>query len=151
MGVDYAKLAFYIAIPLGIGFLGSFITAASIMEWYVTLSKPFFAPPEWIFAPVWTILYIMMGVAAYLASTKKASMTPYWAQLGLNGLWTPLFFGLRSPFLGMVGIALLWISIALTIKSFYHAEKLAAYLLIPYIMWVSFALALNLAILLLNP
>lgn len=147
---DYAKLAFYIAVPLAAGFIGSFFTASSIAEWYSFLNKPFFAPPDWLFAPVWTILYIMMGSAGYLASMANAEMKPYWIQLGLNGLWSPLFFGLRSTILGLIDIIALLIAIAMTINAFYKKDKTSAYLLVPYLIWAGFATALNFAIVAMN-
>lgn len=147
-------MVFSIGIPLLVGFFGSYFTLPSIGTWYQTLDKPFFNPPNFIFAPVWTVLYILMGLALYLVlvQTKKKDLVLklFSIQLFLNFLWTLIFFGLRNPTLALVEITLLWIAIFFTIKSFFAISKNAAYLLIPYIAWVSFALILNLAIVLLN-
>ena len=139
------------------GIIGSVFTFSAIPEWYLFLNKPFFSPPNWLFAPAWIILYTLMGISLYLALEKglleqKNKMPLYFfsAQLVLNALWSILFFGLRNPLLGLIEIIVLWIFIALTIKEFYSIDKRASYLLIPYILWVSFASALNFAIFLLN-
>lgn len=144
------KLIFSIGLCLGIGVLGSFFTVSSIPDWYATLEKPFFSPPNWLFGPVWTILYIMMGISLYLIWTKKKVPSIFWVQLTLNAAWSIIFFGLRNPALALVDIISLWIAIILTIKSFYKLNKLSAYLLYPYIAWVSFAVLLNFFIVLLN-
>lgn len=148
--IVYPRLIFHMVVPLAVGFLGAIVTAPSISEWYALLDKPFFAPPNWLFAPVWTFLYIAMGAAAYIASERDASLKFYWIQLVLNGLWAPLFFGLRSPFIGLIDITLLWIAIAATITTFNKTSKVSAYLIVPYILWVTFAAALNAAIFLMN-
>lgn len=149
------KLIFSIGICLGVGVLGSFFTISSIPTWYVTLNKPFFSPPNWVFAPVWTTLYILMGIALYLIWTSKIQLRQhvlnlFFIQLGLNVLWSLIFFGWHNPLLALVDIIALWIAIVLTIKYFYPVSRLAAYLLIPYLLWVSFASILNLSIILLN-
>ncbi|VVB70075.1 TspO/MBR family protein [uncultured archaeon] len=150
MKIKLFKLIAYILIPLLVGGLGSFFTISSIPTWYVFLNKPVFSPPNWIFAPVWTVLYVLMGVSAYFASEMKAKIKNYWIQLVLNALWTPIFFGLHSPALGLIVILALWWFILRTIKDFYKTNKTSAYLLIPYLLWVSFATILNFAILILN-
>lgn len=144
------KLIFSVGLCLGIGVLGSFFTVSSIPDWYVTLEKPFFSPPNWLFGPVWTILYIMMGISLYLIWIKKKVPSIFWVQLTLNAVWSIIFFGLRNPTLALVDILALWIAIVLTIKSLYKINKPSAYLLYPYIAWVSFAVLLNLFIVLLN-
>lgn len=144
------KLIFSVSLCLGIGVLGSFFTVSSIPDWYATLEKPFFSPPNWLFGPVWAILYIMMGISLYLIWTKKKVPSIFWVQLILNAVWSIIFFGLRNPTLALVDIIVLWIAIVLTIKSFYKINKLSGYLLYPYIAWVSFAVLLNLFIVLLN-
>lgn len=144
------KLIFSVGLCLGIGISGSFFTVSSIPDWYATLEKPFFSPPNWLFGPVWTILYIMMGISLYLIWIKKKVPSIFWVQLTLNAVWSIIFFGLRNPALALVDIIALWIAIVLTIKSFYKINKLSAYLLYPYITWVSFAILLNLFIVLLN-
>lgn len=140
-----------------VGILGTPFTVATIPSWYATLEKPFFAPPNWLFGPAWTLLYFLMGASFYLiwkqnSKTKKAQIAKkfFFAQLFLNFIWSPLFFGLRSPLLGLIDIVALWILIILTIYKFHPLSKLAAYLLIPYLLWVTFATSLNGAILFLN-
>ena len=122
-------------------------------SWYSQLSKPLFNPPNWVFAPMWTLLYILMGIALYLAiknNAGKKAMILFGLQLILNTLWTILFFGMQNPLLAFIEIILLWILILLTIIEFYKKSKVAAYLLIPYILWVGFATILNFAIFYLN-
>ncbi len=121
--------------------------------WFSELQKPSFNPPNQVFGPVWTTLHILMGVAGYLAwsaSPPKSTMLVFWAQLGLNLAWSLIFFGMRRPDLAFFEILLLWVVIALTIISFFKANKVAAYLLLPYWAWVSFASVLNFAIWQLN-
>lgn len=140
-----------------VGILGAPFTVSAIPSWYISLNKPFFTPPGWLFAPVWTLLYFLMGVSFYLIwqlgwqkKSVRTAGTLFLIQLGLNFLWSPVFFGLRSPALGLLVILPLWAMIALTIKKFYPLSKWAAYLLILYLVWVSLASALNLAIWVLN-
>jgi benzodiazapine receptor len=140
-----------------VGIMGSIFTRDTIPTWYVYINKPVFSPPNWIFGPVWTTLYCLMGISFYLIwsqgwhkkAVKNAGQT-FLAQLALNFLWTPLFFGLKSPLLGLITIIALWILIVLTMKKFYPLSKTAFYLLIPYLLWVSFATILNGAIWWLN-
>lgn len=140
-----------------VGFLGTPFTISAIPTWYSTLNKPFFAPPNWIFGPVWTLLYFLMGVAFYLIwsqswkkkKVKTASLF-FLTQLGLNFIWSPIFFGLKAPLLGLIVIVAMWTLIVMTMKKFYPLSKLAFYLLVPYLVWVSFASILNAAIMFLN-
>ncbi len=142
-----------------VGITATPFTLSAIPTWYQTLNKPFFSPPNWVFGPVWIILYFLMGLAVYLIWTSKTKnqklrqvgLKYFSIQLGLNFLWSILFFGLHSPILGMIDIIILWILILLTIIKFYKISKTASYLLIPYLLWVSFASLLNLSIILLNP
>jgi len=156
MKISYSKLIVSIAICLFAGGIGSFFTMDAIPNWYASLLKPIFNPPNWIFGPVWTTLYILMGIALYLFWTTKAKISKkkayyfFFIQLVLNTFWSIIFFGLQSPFLGLVEIIILWIFILLTILEFNKFKKIAAYLLIPYLLWVSFASVLNLFIYLLN-
>ncbi|MEM3586842.1 MAG: TspO/MBR family protein [Candidatus Jordarchaeaceae archaeon] len=127
-------------------------------SWYQFLVKPLFSPPNWLFAPVWTILFLLMGIAAYIVWSEgwekrdvKIALSVYGVQLVLNLLWSVLFFGLRSPFYGFLEITVLWMVIILNILVFYRVSRKAAYLLIPYIIWVSFAAILNYSIWQLNP
>ncbi|OQA31167.1 MAG: TspO/MBR family protein [archaeon ADurb.Bin336] len=139
-----------------VGSIGVIFTYPAIPTWYAFINKPFFSPPNWLFAPAWIILFLLMGVALYLILESKSSNQKNLAiilfamQFFFNVLWSFLFFGLKSPLLGLIGIIVLWFSILATILSFYKISKKAAYLLIPYILWVSFATILNLAILLMN-
>ncbi len=139
-----------------VGVVSTPFTLRAIPEWYSTLNKPFFSPPNWLFGPVWTLLYLMMGVSIYLiwkqkqnTNTRKA-IELFSAQLFLNFLWTPAFFGLHSPSFGLLVIITMWFAILKTIKKFLSVNKTAGYLLVPYILWVSFATLLNLAIFVLN-
>ena len=147
----YLKLLLSIAICESAGLIGSIFTFNSVGSWYLTLNKPFFNPPSWIFAPVWTTLYLLMGISLYLVwGAKKISLKWFWVQLALNALWSIIFFGLKNPTLALIEIILLWTSILLTIKSFWKVKRGAAYLLFPYLLWVSFAAILNFSIVVLN-
>lgn len=150
MGKNLPKLIFAIGICLGVGFLGSFFTINAVSTWYQTLNKPFFSPPNWIFGPVWTILYILMGISLYLVWAKKKVPAVFWVQFILNAIWSIIFFGFKNHTLALVDIVALWAAIFLTMKAFYKINKLAGNLFIPYLAWVSFASILNLAIVLLN-
>lgn len=150
------RLIISILIPLIIGFAGSFFTASSVDSWYATINKPSFNPPGWIFAPVWTTLYILIGLSFYLVwrnnfgEARKKVISIYFMQLIFNLLWSVLFFGLKSPLLGFIDIILLLIFIIANTIIFYKISKTAGYLLIPYLLWVSFASILNFSIFLLN-
>ncbi|WP_324025171.1 TspO/MBR family protein [Maribacter sp. BPC-D8] len=133
-----------------IGFLSSVVTQSSVNGWYMTLNKPSFNPPNWIFAPVWSALYIMMGISAGWVWAKgfhhkyvKTGLYHFGFQLLLNGLWSIVFFGLKQPFYGLLVIMALLVVLSLTIKWFNVVSKFAAILLIPYLLWVCFATALN--------
>ncbi len=145
------KITITIVLCLGIGYASGIVTQSSIVTWFPTLNKPSFNPPNWLFAPVWTILYVMMGVSAGLVWSKieavpvlvKKALWVFIIQLILNALWSFLFFGLQNPFLALIEILLLWIMIVETIKVFKPIDNLASKLLIPYFLWVSFAMILN--------
>ncbi len=148
--------AFVIGCEL-VGLAATPITVGAIPAWYQDLQKPFFAPPNSIFGPVWTILYGMMGVAAFLVYERrgkkkqvKTALGFFCAQLVLNFLWSILFFGLRSPLLGLVDILALLILIVVTASRFYPLSPAASLLLVPYALWVTFATMLNAAIFVLN-
>lgn len=137
--------------------IGSLFTTPFIKTWYAELIKPSFSPPNWIFAPVWTILFILMGIAVWfiwqkgIANKKvKQAIFLFGLQLILNAKWSYLFFTFHSPLYAFIDIVILWLFILLTIISFFRLSKPAGWLMIPYIFWVSFALALNLSIVLLN-
>ena len=151
------KLFISILICQCAGFVGVLFTRQSIPEWYVYIRKPPFNLPDWIFGPVWTLLYILMGIAVYFVWRKgyyksgvRAALVIFLIQLGLNSLWSVVFFGGRSIIGGMVVIVLLWLAILWTMHAFFAVSKPACYILTPYILWVSFALVLNLALLILN-
>lgn len=140
-----------------VGILGTPFTVSSISTWYKFLNKPFFSPPNWVFGPVWTLLYALMGIAVamiWLQGMKKKKVRTaviyFVSQLLFNFLWSIVFFGLHAPFAAFVNIIVLWLAIILTIMKFYPLSKLAAYLLVPYLLWVSFASVLNASIWLLN-
>ena len=143
---------------LVVGYLSGMVTRESITTWYPTLVKPIFNPPNWVFAPVWTILYIMMGFAGGLIWTKleadidnvKRAFKFFILQLALNALWSFIFFFLHNPLLALIEIILLWLMIFETYKQFKKIDKLASQLLIPYLIWVSFAMLLNASIWWLN-
>ncbi|HOW87756.1 MAG TPA: tryptophan-rich sensory protein [Candidatus Omnitrophota bacterium] len=152
-----AKLIFCVLLCLSAGAAGSFFTASAIPDWYAALNKPSFSPPNWLFAPVWTALYILMGIAAALVWRRglknppvRSALVAFLIQLILNVSWSFLFFGLRSPLSGLVDILFLWAMILVTITRFFKVSILAALMLIPYLLWVTFASGLNLGIFLLN-
>ena len=153
----FLKLLISITICFLAAGIGSYATTPAIPNWYASLNKPNFAPPNWIFGPVWTLLYLMMGIALYLiikdginnTATKKA-IVAFATQLTLNSLWSIIFFGLQSPLGGMMVITFLWLAIKTTIVLFRYQNRLAAKLLYPYLIWVTFAALLNLAIWQLN-
>ncbi len=145
------RLILLVALCESAGVIGSIFTFSSINTWYVDLNKPFFNPPSWIFGPVWTTLYFLMGVSLYLVwGKKKTDLKWFWIQLVLNSIWSIVFFGLKNPALAFIIIVFLWISIFLTIKDFKKVNKTASYLLFPYLAWVGFASLLNLSIVILN-
>ena len=144
-----------IMVPLLAGSLGSLFTVSKIADWYQFLNKPSFNPPNWIFAPVWNILYILMGIALFLVirsvnKYRKKAIYIFFAQLVINITWSLVFFSLESPLWAFVTIIVLWILIWINISYFYKVSKAAGWLLVPYLFWVSFAAVLNYAILILN-
>ena len=148
----FSKLVCSVSVCLLTGFLGSFVTMDSITTWYADLSRPSFTPPDWTFGVVWPILYVMMGVSAFLIWERginkrqvKVALGLFVLQLVLNGIWTPIFFGLHMIALALVEIVLLWAAILLTIIAFWRISKPSTFLLFPYILWVSFAVVLNAA------
>jgi tryptophan-rich sensory protein len=153
---DIIKLATSVILCQLAGFLGSLFTTPAIPTWYATLSKPFFTPPNWIFSPVWISLFVLMGISLFFVWRKrdhplvKTALIFFFIQLILNIFWSAAFFGLRSPLLGLIDIILLWIAILFTIKNFLKVSKFAGALLIPYLLWVSFAALLNFALWILN-
>jgi translocator protein len=157
-GINIAALLGFIVLSELAGIIGSVFTFQSVLTWYPGLEKPFFSPPSWVFGPVWTTLYLLMGVSAYLVWEKGAgnpAVRPalgwFGTQLALNTAWSIAFFGLQSPWAAVAVIALLWLAIVATIRAFWGIARPAAYLLLPYILWVSFAALLNVSLALLNP
>ena len=140
----------------GVGILGSILTIPSINTWYQALNKPSFSPPNWIFGPVWTTLYFLMGVAIFLILDKKITRAKnnililFSLLLFLNFLWSNIFFGLHLPLWAFIEIIFLWINILLLVILFWKYSKPASILLVPYLLWVSFASLLNLSIVILN-
>ncbi len=153
---DILKLVASVILCQIAGFLGSLFTTPAIPTWYKTLNKPFFTPPNWIFSPVWICLFIVMAISLFFVWRRsdhpqfKPALIFFLVQLILNVLWSIVFFGLRSPFLGLVDIVLLWIAILLTILNFSEVSKFAGVLLIPYLLWVGFASLLNFSLWILN-
>lgn len=140
-----------------VGVVGSFFTRPAIDPWYRALKKPYFTPPDWLFSPVWITLFFLMGISLFLIWQKKeedpqaeGTLLLFFVQLILNALWSVLFFGLRSPLLGLIEILFLWGGVLLTLQRFARISKPAAYLLLPYFVWVSFAILLNFSIWILN-
>lgn len=152
MRKGWLALVGFILLSQGAGILGSLFTTPAIGGWYATLVRPDIAPPNWVFGPVWTTLFFLMGVAAFLVwrTGARAPLRFFYLQLGLNVLWSILFFGLRAPGAAFAEIIILWSAIAATIVAFAQVSRTAAALLLPYIAWVSFAGYLNYLIWTLN-
>lgn len=154
---DFLKLVLSIAVSQSAGLIGAFFTTPSISGWYQTLAKPELAPPNWIFAPVWTTLFLLMGIAAFLIwkvglSRKgvKAALGLFVFQLVLNTLWSIIFFGAQSPGWALLEVVFLWLAILATLISFWKLSRAAGVLILPYLLWVSFAIYLNYSIFILN-
>ncbi|HUV13439.1 MAG TPA: TspO/MBR family protein [Acidobacteriota bacterium] len=144
------KLIIAIIVPQAVGIISGLLTASGTREWYSTLTKPAFNPPAWVFGPVWTVLYLMMGVAAFLVWKKgleepgvKMAMLLFLVQLGLNAVWPLLFFGIHAPGIAFAEILILWAAIGATLIAFGAQNIVAGALLVPYLAWVSFAAVLN--------
>jgi len=154
--IDILKLVVSIVLCQLAGFLGSLFTTPAIPTWYTTLHKPSFTPPNWIFGPVWISLYILMGISLFFVWQRgghpkfRIAFIFFFVQLILNILWSAAFFGLKSPLLGLMVIVLLWMAILFTILNFFKVSKFAGVLLIPYLLWVSFATLLNFSLWILN-
>ncbi len=151
------NLLLAIALPEFISVVSTPFTIASIDTWYKTLNKPFFTPPNWVFGPVWTILYLLMGISMYVVwmkgiKTKKVRIASacFILQLALNFLWSFIFFGLHQPFLAFFEITALWTAVFFLMVKFYEISKPAGFLLVPYLIWISFAGILNFSIMILN-
>ena len=155
------RLLASLAVCFAAAALGSAFTMSQIHTWYAQLNKPFFNPPDWIFGPVWTILYIFMALSLYfvwnyktknkdVGIARRNGMLYFFVQLSCNSLWSIVFFGMHSPLTALFVIIALWIFIFLTMRNFYAVVKISGQLLIPYLAWVSFASILNFSVVLLN-
>lgn len=155
-GRSILALAGFLLLSFAAGALGGRATYPAIPGWYQSLEKPSWTPPEWLFGPAWTTLYILMGVAAWLVwryggwRSQKRPLTLFVVQVVLNALWSILFFGMRNPGLGMAEIVILWLAILATSIAFWRVSRMAGGLMVPYLGWVTFAAALNFAIWRLN-
>lgn len=156
--INIVKLVISIVACQCAGIIGSVFTTPAIPTWYATLQKPAFTPPNWLFAPAWITLYLLMGIAAFLIwrvglenRRVRTALIIFLVQLVLNSLWSVVFFGMQSPLYGVIVIIVLWLAILLTMLKFARIASAAAWLMLPYILWVSFASALNISIWLLNP
>lgn len=154
---DILGLAAWVALSLAVSALGGMITRTSVSDWYQGLSKPSFTPPDWIFTPVWILLFLLMGVSVWLVWRRTGfargavPLTCFAAQLALNLAWSVLFFGLREVGWALIEIFVLLIAVLITAITFYGVSRLAGLLLAPYVLWLSFAIALNASIWRLNP
>jgi benzodiazapine receptor len=155
---DILELAGALFVCQLAGLVGSVFTTPAIPTWYVSLNKPSFTPPSWVFAPVWVTLFTLMGLSLFIVLRKgfensaiRRAVSVFVAQLVLNMLWSVAFFGFRSPLYGLIVITLLWITLLATIFMFYRISRTSAILLVPYFLWGSFASVLNFSILALNP
>lgn len=148
---DKVKLAICILLPLLVGGISGWITADAIGTWYATLARPSFSPPNYLFGPVWSVLYVLMGVSLYLivksspGSLRSQALMVFGLQLFLNFWWSIIFFKFHQLGLALVEIGAIWLAIIAMIVLFYRVKPIAAYLQIPYLLWVSFATVLNTA------
>lgn len=156
-GRDWLVLALLLAIVFAVAAIGASVTTPKIPGWYENLNKPSFQPPPWVFGPVWTVLYFSMAVAAWrvwlspdIGVGRRRGLVWFAIQLALNALWSPAFFGLEAPRLALGVIVLLLIAIIYTVMRFFAADRIAGWLMVPYLAWVGFATALNASIVWLN-
>lgn len=153
-GRDLMGFVAFVLLCFGVSVLGGRVTGPALRPWYESLAKPPWTPPGWVFGPVWVVLYPLMAIAGWTVwreGRSRVAVLVFLLQLALNGVWPWLFFGLRRPDWAFVDIAALVVAIAVTIAVFYPVRRRAAFLLVPYLAWVVFAAALNLAIWRLNP
>jgi len=154
--IQVAKLFVSIILPLSLGAIAGMFTAQSVPEWYATLNRPSFSPPNWIFGPVWTILYILMGISLFLiwkqdvSKERNRAILVFLMQLLLNFGWSFIFFYFHEIGMALVEIILLWMNIVIMLVLFYRIKPIAAYINIPYLLWVTFATLLNASFYLLN-
>jgi translocator protein len=155
-GSRILALAFWLIVVAAVALAGSWLTLPKIPTWYATLNKPWFTPPNALFGPVWSVLYVMMAVAVWRvgghqAGTDRArAIAIFVLQLAFNALWSPVFFGLESPQLALAVIVAMLLSLALTLVLFWRLDRVAGALLIPYFLWVCYATAVNLGVVILN-
>ncbi|MFC1748796.1 TspO/MBR family protein [Pseudomonadota bacterium] len=155
--MNYKRLIPSLILPQLAGAFGSFFTISAIQSWYVTLEKPSFSPPNWLFGPVWITLYLLMGISVYLIWQKVdkdkealSAMILFWIHLVFNATWSLSFFGLQNPQLGFANIMIIWLLIIILMVKFWKINRWSTYLLIPYFLWVSFASILNYSLWALN-
>ncbi|MFV9972948.1 MAG: TspO/MBR family protein [Francisella endosymbiont of Hyalomma asiaticum] len=152
--IKLLALALFIIVILAVGYFVGMITSINIPSWFIYLKSPLFVPPNWIFTPVWTILYIMIAISGWLifkqGKFKEKAFIVYVIQLGLNFLWSFVFFCWHNIDLALLEMSVLWIFVAWNIIVFRQMDKLAGYLLIPYLLWISFAWILNFSYAVLN-
>lgn len=154
--MNYKRLTISLALPQLAGIVGSFFTTPAISTWYATLQRPSFSPPNWLFGPVWITLYILMGISVYLIwsayakasadkqkNKAKSAMILFWIHLFFNSIWSIIFFGLQNPGLAFINIIIIWVLIIVLMVKFWKINRWATYLLILYLLWVSFAGVLN--------
>lgn len=158
--MNYKRLVISLAIPQLAGLAGAFFTGSAITTWYAGLQKPSFSPPNWVFGPIWILLYLLMGVSIYLIWQRysgnkylsikalgregaKGAFWIFWIHLVFNAAWTPVFFGLKNPGLALADIIVIWLLVIVLIGKFWKLDKRASLLMVPYFVWVSFAGALN--------
>jgi translocator protein len=153
----FGKFIIMMVLPQLAGAIGSFFTLSSVTTWYVLLNKPTFNPPSSVFGPVWALLYVLMGISAFLVwqrgsptENRKNALTLFFVQLILNPLWSVIFFGLRNLGGAFIEICVLWLAILLTTIWFFRVSKTAGYLMLPYIAWVTFAGYLTYSLWMLN-
>ena len=150
------KVIICIVTCLGLGSISGILSGSGLTEWYYTLNKPSFQPPSWVFGPAWTTLYTLMGIAVAriwrkpTSPLKTQALKIFISQFIINLIWSPVFFAFRQPLIALLVIIIMWVLILWTIRIFKKLDPLAAYLLIPYILWVSFATILNASIVYLN-
>jgi tryptophan-rich sensory protein len=149
-------LAFWLAVVAAVGFAGSWVTLPKIATWYASLAKPSFTPPNAVFGPAWTVLYVLMAVAVWRVAdvadggTRRRAIALFVVQLAFNALWSPAFFGLEAPRLALAVILLLLATLGFTLAAFWRIDRAAGLLLAPYFAWVCYATALNAGIVVLN-
>ncbi len=153
----FLSCLFGVLVSNTVGYLSSFATRSSVNTWYKYLNKPLFNPPDWIFMPVWIILYFLMGISfgiffsySFEKDTKKLGITAFVLQLFFNGMWSLVFFGLKNILLGLAVILILIVSIIFCIREFRKVNIFASYLMLPYLFWVCFASILNISIFIMN-